>query len=79
MATENASVNQSGRAAKKSLGAADDDSLCRTYSVEQAARILGISRIAAYGYANDGTLPIIRLGKRMLVPKAALERLLAGA
>ena len=50
----------------------------RTVSVEEAGRILGISRGAAYACANDGSIPTIRLGKRLLVPKAALERMLAG-
>lgn len=48
----------------------------RTVSVEEAGRILGISRGAAYAHANDGTIPTIRLGKRLLVPKAALDKLL---
>lgn len=53
------------------------DSLCLTVTVENAARMLGISRGAAYTHARDGSLPTIRLGKRLLVPKAALEKLLA--
>jgi excisionase family DNA binding protein len=53
------------------------DSLCLTVSVEQAGRILGISRGAAYTHARDGSIPTIKLGKRLLVPKAALEKLLA--
>jgi excisionase family DNA binding protein len=54
------------------------DSVCLTVSVENAARILGISRGAAYTHARDGSLPTIRLGKRLLVPKAALDKLLQG-
>jgi excisionase family DNA binding protein len=53
------------------------DSLCLTVSVEEAARMLGISRGAAYTHARDGSLPTIKLGKRLLVPKAALEKMLA--
>jgi excisionase family DNA binding protein len=56
-----------------------DDSERRTVTVEQAGRILGISRGAAYQHANDGTIPVIRLGKRLLVPKAALDKLLMSA
>jgi excisionase family DNA binding protein len=52
---------------------------CRTISVDEAAMILGISRGAAYANAKSGALPTIRLGKRLLVPKAALEKLLASA
>ena len=50
--------------------------------VEDAARILGISRSLAYELANrwlDGDqtegLPCVRLGRRILVQRAALERL----
>jgi excisionase family DNA binding protein len=48
----------------------------RTYSVEEAAVILGLSRASAYNYAKSGILPVIRLGKRLIVPAAALERML---
>jgi excisionase family DNA binding protein len=48
----------------------------RTISVEEAGRILGVSRGAAYAYARHGSIPTIRLGKRLLVPKAALEKML---
>jgi excisionase family DNA binding protein len=51
----------------------------RTVSVEEAGRILGISRAAAYLYAKNGDLPTIRLGSRLLVPKAALDKLLTSA
>jgi excisionase family DNA binding protein len=48
-----------------------------TVSVEEAGRLLGISRGAAYARAGDGSLPTIRLGKRLLVPKSALDKMLA--
>jgi excisionase family DNA binding protein len=51
----------------------------RTLSVEEAGRMLGISRGAAYEYAKSGAIPTIKLGKRVLVPKAAFEKLLQGA
>jgi excisionase family DNA binding protein len=47
-----------------------------TYSVEEAARVLGISRNLAYGMVHTGALPVLKLGKRLLVPKRALEKLL---
>jgi excisionase family DNA binding protein len=53
------------------------DSVRLTISVEEAARMLGISRGAAYTHARDGSLPTVRFGKRLLVPKAALEKLLS--
>ena len=48
----------------------------RTLTVEEAGRQLGICRNMAYQLAKDGQLPTIRLGRRLLVPKAALDRLL---
>jgi len=53
------------------------DSHCLTFSVEEAARILGISRGTAYALARHGSLPTIRLGRRLLVPKAGLEKMLS--
>jgi len=50
-----------------------------TYDVLEAARKLGISRNLAYDMARDGRLPTIKLGKRLLIPKKALERMLEGA
>ncbi len=50
-----------------------------TYSVEEAARVLGIGRNGAYEAVRRGDIPSIRIGKRYLIPKAALERLLSSA
>ena len=48
----------------------------RTLTVPEAAKALGISRTTAYEAARTGQLPIIRIGKRILVPAVALDRLL---
>jgi excisionase family DNA binding protein len=45
-------------------------------TVPEAARVLGIGRDAAYRAAARGELPTLRVGRRILVPVAALERLL---
>ena len=50
-----------------------------TYTVPDAAKLLGISRNAAYEAAQRGEIPAIRIGKRLLVPRAALERMLDDA
>jgi excisionase family DNA binding protein len=47
-----------------------------TMTVEQAAAELGISRGLAYQAAQDGSLPTIRIGRRLLVPRAKLAELL---
>lgn len=48
----------------------------QTLTVEEAARVLGISRSSAYEAARRGELPIVRIGRRYVVPRVALERLL---
>lgn len=45
-----------------------------TLTVPEVAARLGIGRNQAYELARAGRIPVIRLGKRMLVPVAALER-----
>jgi excisionase family DNA binding protein len=52
---------------------------CQTLKIEEAAKILGISRNTAYDAVRTGQLPIIKIGRRFLVPRAALERMLEGA
>lgn len=47
-----------------------------TLTVEQAGRICGIGRNAAYEAARTGQLPVIRIGRRLLAPTARLLRLL---
>jgi len=48
-----------------------------TYTVEEAADVLGISRNLAYELIRQGRLPAIRISqKRLVVPKAALAKLL---
>lgn len=49
----------------------------QTLSVEQAARALGIGRGTAYQAVRAGDIPSIRIGRRIVVPRAALERFLA--
>jgi excisionase family DNA binding protein len=51
----------------------------RTVTVKEAATILGVGLNKAYEAARSGEIPTIRMGKRLLVPLAALERLLAVA
>lgn len=50
-----------------------------TLAVEEAAAALGISRASGYEAARRGEIPCIRIGRRILVPRIALDRLLAAA
>lgn len=42
-------------------------------SVEEAGALLGISRDLAYDLVARGELPSVRLGRRVVVPRKALE------
>ena len=50
----------------------------QTLNIETVARMLGINRSTAYELAarDDLPVPVIRLGRRMVVSKRALERVL---
>jgi excisionase family DNA binding protein len=50
----------------------------QTLTVEEAGRMLGLGRGAAYAAVKRGDIPSISLGRRIVVPVAALERLLSG-
>jgi excisionase family DNA binding protein len=47
-------------------------------TVEEAAAILRLSRNAAYEAIARKEIPSIRIGRRILVPMASFERMLAG-
>ena len=47
-----------------------------TLSIEEAAKILGIGRNLCYDKVKTGEIPVIRIGRRLLVPRRALEKLL---
>jgi excisionase family DNA binding protein len=55
---------------------APQDAARLTYTLTEAASRLGISRALAYEAAQRGELPVCRIGRRVLVPRAALLRLL---
>ncbi len=48
-----------------------------TVSVPTAARMLGIGRNSAYEAIRRGELPAARIGRRLVISIAALERFLA--
>jgi excisionase family DNA binding protein len=50
-----------------------------TLSVTEAAEVIGISRAHAYEMVRVGRIPSIRLGRRVVVPRKALEKFLDAA
>jgi len=53
-----------------------DDALA--FSVDEARMLLGLSRGLIYEAIRRGEIPSLRIGKRILIPRAALQRLLDG-
>ena len=51
---------------------------CATLSVPEAAKVLGVGRIAMYRAVREGRVPALRVGRKpkLRVPRAVLERLL---
>jgi len=50
-----------------------------TITVEEMAIRLGIGRNTAYQAVRTGEIPSIRIGRRILVPVAAFEKMLSDA
>jgi excisionase family DNA binding protein len=57
-------------------GEMDDRDERLTYTVPEVARLLGLSRGAAYAAVNAREIPSLRIGRRTLVPRVGLERIL---
>ena len=50
----------------------------KTYTIPEAAKVLGIGINAAYTGVKTGEIPSIQIGRRKVVPVVALDRLLSG-
>lgn len=50
----------------------------KTLTVAEAAAALGISRNSAYEGIQRGEIPHLKIGRRIVVPRAALRRMLEG-
>lgn len=48
------------------------------YSVAEAGKLLGLCRGLMYEGIRTGQIPSVRIGRRILIPCAALDRLLNG-
>ena len=47
-----------------------------TLTIEETAELLGVSRGSAYEAARSGQIPVLRVGRRLLVPRQALDQML---
>jgi excisionase family DNA binding protein len=50
-----------------------------TFTVEEMAEILGLSRCSAYAAVKNGEVPVVTVGRRKIVPRVALEQMLTSA
>ena len=50
----------------------------QTLTVDEAAEVIGVSRVSLYNAIKSGEFkPVLRIGKRILIPRAALEKMLS--
>jgi len=54
------------------------DATPATYTVAETARLLGVHEQTVRAAIAHGELPVVRIGRRQLVARAVLERLLNG-
>jgi len=48
-----------------------------TLTVAETAKIMGIGKQLAYQQVKNGRLPVIKCGRRLLIPKAAFFKMLS--
>ena len=58
---------------------ADDGLAPRTLSMPETARLLGVSEWLVKRAVREGALPSLRLGRRVLIPRDALQEWLSSA
>lgn len=71
---QNVANNSGGGGSGLPRLAAKEKRLCIT--VPEAAEMLGISRNFAYELVKQKQLPVVKFGKRLLIPRIALEKIL---
>ena len=49
---------------------------CQTLNVAEAARIIGVGRNRLYETIRQGQLPVLRLGRRIVISRVVLEQIL---
>jgi excisionase family DNA binding protein len=49
-----------------------------TLTVAEAAALAGVAKCTLYESIRRGEVPSIRIGRRLLIPRRALERMLSG-
>lgn len=47
-----------------------------TFTVDEVAKLFGLARNSCYGAVRRGEIPSLRIGRRILIPRAAVEKML---
>lgn len=48
------------------------------YTIQEVADLLGISKSYAYELARNGTIPVLELGKKRVIPKEKFNKWING-
>lgn len=54
----------------------NNDTSKLAYNVREASKLLGLSLNSMYKAINDGEIPHVRIGSRILIPKSKLDQML---
>ncbi|MGA2186258.1 MAG: helix-turn-helix domain-containing protein [Bryobacteraceae bacterium] len=60
-------------------GSANANTEKLTLSVAETMQVLGIGRNSVYEAIRQRQIPALKIGRRIVIPRAALQRLLEGA
>jgi excisionase family DNA binding protein len=77
MMTKSQSPNATGAKHPRVLGSKWDE--YETFTVKEVGQILRLGRNQAYAAAASGEIPTIRFGRKLVVPRLALEKMLSVA
>ena len=58
------------------MGTQRNESSRLVYTVDEAAKMLGLSRNAAYEAVRRDEIPNIKIGRRILIPRSRLDAML---
>jgi excisionase family DNA binding protein len=50
----------------------------QTLTIPEVARLLGVGRNTLYDAVNRGEIPVLRIGRRILMSRPAFDRLMEG-
>jgi len=76
---ESARTDEAGRGDEPRAGGNGAPLRRQTFTVPEAAALLGISRAKAYQCVHSGEIRAVQFGRRIVVPASVIEELLGAA